>query len=430
MLTRSIEDNELMKGRIIGLLEYFLAFFIILNSNTVWNYVYLKNTTTIITIVVLYLLVIVTFKDILLKRENFKRFIYLLLFISAYNIIFIMLNDVNRIQFIIEFVVILIGLIAYNVGLINKGEGSKLLIKISNIVVILAGISILCYLIFTVFKIIPPSSQMFYLWGGAREIPNYYNIYYVTQPITIHGMRFIRNTGVFTEAPMYAFMLTISVMCELFVRKNIKKVNLVILIVTILSTFSTTGILVSGVLIFCRAVMAINESKYKKVMRYVLIPILFICIAGIGGYFLKAKIHQGADNKKASFSVRMDDFRVGFKAWEDNMIIGHGYDQFNYVQQYMNLKLRGTDIGGSSGLMALLPEGGLYLLSMYIIPMILAIGYGIKKKESKYIIISLALLVLITVTKIQYRYIILYFLAIGWCYLLSRGEKKQINNKI
>ena len=143
-----------------------------------------------------------------------------------------MLNDVNRIQFIIEFVVILIGLIAYNVGLINKGEGSKLLIKISNIVVILAGISILCYLIFTVFKIIPPSSQMFYLWGGAREIPNYYNIYYVTQPITIHGMRFIRNTGIFTEAPMYAFMLTISVMCELFVRKNIKKVNLAILIVT------------------------------------------------------------------------------------------------------------------------------------------------------------------------------------------------------
>ena len=59
MLTRSIEDNELMKGRIIGLLEYFLAFFIILNSNTIWNYVYLKNTTTIITIVVLYLLGIV-----------------------------------------------------------------------------------------------------------------------------------------------------------------------------------------------------------------------------------------------------------------------------------------------------------------------------------------------------------------------------------
>ncbi|MGL5414769.1 MAG: O-antigen ligase family protein [Clostridium sp.] len=423
MLAKEMNGKEMRKANIIEIIEYLLAFFLVIESNSVWNYVYLKESTTYIIMAIVYILIILTFKDILLSRGNFKRLVYVILGISIYNIVFIMLNDINRIQFILQFVIILLGLIIYQVGLINKENGSKLLLKMSNIIIILAIISIIGYVFCTLLNVIHPSASIYYLWGGARYIPSYYGLYYVTQYIGLHGMNFTRNSGVFTEGTMYAFVLTVSMMCELFLRKKVRKVNIIILIVAILSTFSTTGIVVSFGIIICRLIIEVFRNKKWRKVGMIVIPIVVVVGVVVAGYFVSSKLHQGTDSKKASISIRTDDMRVGAEAFKDRPIIGYGYGQFNYVQQYMNLKLRKNDIGGSSGVMSILPEGGIYLFSMYLIPMLLAIGYGIKKRKPKYIIISLAMFVILVVTKIEYRYLVMYFLALGWCFLFKRGEE-------
>ena len=97
----------------------------------------------------------------------------------------------------------------------------------------------------------------------------------------------------------------------------------------------------------------------------------------------------------------------------------------------MNFIGRGDDIGGSSGLMKVMPEGGLVLLGMYIIPFILAMLYGIKKRDLRVISVYILVYILFIVTAIQYRYMMIYFLALGFSYILTINENKIIkeNNK-
>ncbi len=429
MLNKYYENNLDRKEMLLNILEYILAIVVVINSNTVWNFMYISKKVTNLTIIVLYILIILSFKDIISIRKNFKKLIYVFMFLSIYNMAYALFSGVNRVNFIIDFVVILIGFLLYNLGLINKGQKYRFLLKISNIIVILAAISLIFYFLGSVVHLIYPSNQMYYTWGGDRFIPNYYNIYYETQTIHLSGREFIRNSGIFTEAPMYAFILSIGLMCELFVRKNLNKIAVGILIVTILTTLSTTGILIMMSLIFFKILIVISKSKYRKMLFRIIIPLLIIIGVVIGGYFLINKIHQG-NGKTGSFSVRMDDFRVGFEAWKSHKLLGWGYNQYDYVRQYMNLVLRGTDIGGSSGLLAVLPEGGLMQLLIYIAPIFLSISYSIKKKNIGYAIVSIILFVLLTVTKIPYRYIVIYFLSIGWSILFMNWDNTKKDNKI
>ena len=70
------------------------------------------------------------------------------------------------------------------------------------------------------------------------------------------GKIFIRNTGIFAEAPMYGFSLSIALLTELFLRKVkdikltiISLIKIIILIITIITTLSTTAISIMSVAI-------------------------------------------------------------------------------------------------------------------------------------------------------------------------------------
>ena len=431
-----------IKEKIIIILEYILAFCIVVNANTIWNVSYYSQDIWKYTIVILYLLIFLSIKDIIKNKIRLFILGILLIFISSYNVIFIMINGQNKGEFIIDFLVILIGFIIYNLASINKCKMYSLLLKISNIIVILAIISLIFYFGGSIFKYFKPTDYVQLSWGFTRNIPNYHNLYYETQNIVIGGKEFIRNTGIFPEAPMYGFSLSIALLTELFIRKFkgtrniiISSISIIILILTILTTLSTTAIGVMCVAIPIRILISIiyNLKKSKKIVLVNILLLIILALTGLrlGGYFLHNKIQNSYNNKYGSFAVRKDDFKVGYKVWKENKIFGVGFDQYQYVQQEMNFVGRGTDIGGSSGLMKVMPEGGLVLLMIYVVPFILAILYGIKKRDLCVISIFVFVYILFAVTEIQYRYMIIYFLALGISYILTiKGEKcLKENNK-
>lgn len=430
------------KEKIINILEYFLAFFIIVNVNTIWNYSYCNQNMWEYTAIILYLLILLSIDKIITNKQVLFRMSILLIFISSYSVIFILLNGQNKQEFIIDFMVIFWGFIIYNVSLINKEKIYNLLFKVSNIIVILALISLIFYIGGSLLHIIKPTKYILLTWGWHREIPCYYNIYYEAQNIYIGGKWVLRNTGIFTEAPMYGFCLSIALITELFLRKTNGIKNIIILLlsipilsITIITTLSTTAIGLMSVLIPIRIIISIVENRKKSKVRILISSILlgiFIILGGIlGGYFLENKVKNSTNNAYGSFAVRKDDFKVGFRTWKENKFIGAGFDQFQYVQQRMNFIGRGTDIGGSSGLMKVMPEGGIVLLLLYIIPFILAIIYGVRKKDVKIISLYISIFILFSVTEIQYRYMMIYFLALGYSYILTIKKDKCLkeNNK-
>lgn len=432
-----------IKEEIINILEYFLAIYIVINANTVWNFrnSNISENLWICTLTVLFILILISFKDIWRNKKRLIPLGIILIGVSFYNSLFIMINGRDKETFVIEFLGLLLGVILYSAGRINRGKRYSLLLKFSNVMVILGIISLYYYVRIVILKNINPTSSILFTWGNRTDIPKYSDFYYITQHIKIGSQNLIRNTGIFTEGPMYAFPLSIALIAELFFRKTKGTLNKIIIIVsvivlalTIMTTLSTTAIGIMSVAIPLRifSFLIENLKKSKAKTRIGIFILLIFIIAGalVGGFFLKNKMKNSANNKYGSYSIRKDDFKVGYETWKNNKIIGCGFNQYQYVQQNMNFIGRKNDIGGSSGIMKVLPEGGIMLFSVYLIPFILAIMYGIKKRNLNVIFAFILIFVIFTVTAIQYTYLMIYLLGLGFSYGLNPMTNKKLSIKI
>lgn len=89
---------------------------------------------------------------------------------------------------------------------------------------------------------------------------------------------YIRNFGLFREPGVYQFFLLVPLIYELLIkRKNIRYFNIIILIVTVISTFSLAGIIIMGLLILTYIINIILEGSITKKL---LISIIYIAVIG------------------------------------------------------------------------------------------------------------------------------------------------------
>lgn len=407
-----------------NLLEYILCTCIVINCNTVWQQTKFSKINNLIMILSIMILCFTCFPKICRKRNVLFKTVIMISIIFVYNIIFIWINHQNTKSYIVRFVVILLGLLLYSIYATYNKKRDSLLIKISNIMIVLSIVSLIMYISIEIFGIISTNSFCTYIWGTIRTVPTYHNLYYQTQFASIGSMHFIRNTGIFTEGPMYSFILCIALMVQLFYINKINRKKIIILVITILSTLSTTGIIIMLVVLSIKFLSIKGKNKYYSILKLILVPlVLSISLLSIV-YFIDNKIQQSKSGTYgSSYSVRIDDFKVGFTAWDKHKLIGNGYDRHDITQLYMNKTLRGDDTGGSSGLMAVLAQGGVYLLSIYLFSLIIAIVYFIKYKKMNEIVFCIIIAILFIVTNIPYTYIMMYLIALGYSsYFIRIGK--------
>jgi|GEM_PF-4162075 len=77
-----------------------------------------------------------------------------------------------------------------------------------------------------------------------------------------HGI--MRNQGIFREPGVFQFYLLIGLIIEISYRKQIKKMNILIIIITLISTFSTVGFL--GLIIICFSYLVKQNYNRKKIL--------------------------------------------------------------------------------------------------------------------------------------------------------------------
>lgn len=408
--------------KIKNFLEILVAITLVLNCNSIWARHIIPRENTILLCISIFLLAIMSLRNMLKSRRIFFRMSIVLILINIVNLIFLMYNTSNSSDYIMRFIFILNCFIIYLVNNAAKGEINQILIKVSNVVYILSIISLLMYILTVVLKVLPSNSEILLDWGDKRYVKSYYNLLYETQSFSIGGINLIRNTGIFTESPMYAFLLCISLATKLFIEKTNKVIiYLVPLILTIFTTFSTIGIVVSSMLIIIYFLLRKGKTWIYSIIKLIILPLIIIGGITISALFIQNRV-EGSKYSNGSYSIRIDDFKVGIKVWKQSKLFGIGYGEFETVQQYVNKTIRGTDIGGSSGIMHILAQGGLYLLLIHLIPALIIIFYSIRYKKFNYTLLCSLIIGLLLVTAVQYTFIVIYF--VSWMIALGIVNKK------
>ena len=399
-----------LKINIKSILEYIIAFCIVLECESIWKWQ--VDYGNKFKIVLFLILVISIFAILIIKSRSRqllkikKSFINVILIPIAVYLMFFIFININNIRNVIMFSTISILILLYQHCIISEGEKYRLLRKISNIVVIIAAISLIIFVSSSVIKIVTPNVSIVVERNGLHQIiKGYFNFYYESQKEVAFGIDMYRNTSIFYEAPKYSLILCIALFYEMFFRENCKKNNIIILIMTILTTFSMNGIILMTILVVIKLMMKLEGFFKSKILMVICLIILVFTIGRFINNMLEIK------SSTTSYSDRIDDYVAGYKAWMENPLIGNGYGNNEVIKKYMS-SFRKNNIGFSNSIFRVLAQGGVYLFSLYIIPCFICLFRGIKQRNKIQCLLSFLFIFLFITTSFPYNYIAIYLVSI------------------
>lgn len=391
--------------KIISFFEYLLAFCIIMECESIiiWSVEYGKNVKIILLGLVTFsigIIFLINIKKIRINRNN----LILIIVFYIFSIIFIINNFNNFIKAVL-FLLILFNFGIYQIS-ITPSNNYSLMGKIINITVVFAIVSIVFWIFGSMLQILEPNTTIVVTRNKiAQNIHGYYNLYYESQIENTFGFKFYRNCGIFYEAPKYALLLSIALMGEVFLNKKNINFKSIILIITIISTFSLTGIILVVLVLFFNFIISKSNSKIYNNMKLILIfSLIIIIFIGVEG-LLNIK------STTNSYSDRLDDYVAGYKAWKLNPIIGNGYLNMDIIRENMSY-FRKKNIGFSNSIFRVLAQGGIVLISIYIIPIILWIKKSIYKWDLRKVFFGIGFIFLFITTSFSYNYLTMYILSL------------------
>lgn len=288
--------------------------------------------------------------------------------------------------------------------LCSLDEKKRLWYSIENIMLVLSVLSLLFYVGGTVLNIIPSSGTTTFEWAYTRTCDNYYNLYYEAQKLNMGSGFFVtRNCGIFTEAPMFSFLLGTALAVDIFLRNNMSKWKCFIYIITIITTRSTAGILTVLLCAFLYYACIASRSKKHDIRRGVLVVIGFLAV-GISIFVLGDKLEQ--DSGSTSVGVRSDHIIACLKAWINSPLIGQGYLNQDAVMEYESYQQ-----GISIGWLYMLATGGILLFSTLLIPFVANVVKHVKRKQYEQFSFEFVVFFLFFFTAISGTPIIVFYIA-------------------
>jgi len=155
--------------------------------------------------------------------------------------------------------------------------------------------------------------------------------------------------------------LLIALFIEVFVRKKLNKFRIVVLLLAIITSFSTKAFLIVGIMIALKIVESAFIKKEGGENAYIIqfiAPVLFIILA----FILLSILGQKSDS--SSYTDRMDNLYTTMLVFKNHWLTGVGLGNEDAISQYSLLSLRWQ--GFSMGVTLLLAEGGIYVTGIYL----------------------------------------------------------------
>ncbi len=145
---------------------------------------------------------------------------------------------------------------------------------------------------------------------------------------------YVRNFGIFREPGVYQFFLIIPMIYQLlFEKRKLKWIKIIVLSLTLISTFSMTGIVAMG-LIFIIYIMKLIEDKKmtRNVMKSIIIAIILVCVLFIILYFNSGNFNlivnetiKKMATKNDSTSTRMESIVNNIKLFTNSPLFGNDF---------------------------------------------------------------------------------------------------------
>lgn len=393
----------MMTTAIRRILEYAVVFCIILEFNTAYLiFPVVKRIIQIFPAIILVCLILMSNYSIR-KKVNGWLFVY---WVGSLIPMFVIKSNWD--SYIFRYVIILPFLWIYLN--LRKEIGYKSYLSLffcfSNMMVILACISLAMWLSCSILQIFPPTGLFPYEWApNVNFIPTYWGIYFETQSVAPLGEWVHRNSGIFNEGPMHNMPLCVAFCIEYFLRPVRSKVRLSILTITILTTLTTTGQL------FLLLILGLHLYKtFRGELRaaiIILAPLLLF-----GGYMAATTL---VENKKEtggekSVDLRTEDITYCIEAGIKHPVLGVGLVE----DEKSEFLWKGKKLGSSNSLFAVFAKGGIYVLVLYFGTLVLIpYMYYKKNKDTDFLFAMLGFFFLFTITISFLRYLTLLFIAWG-----------------
>ena len=265
---------------------------------------------------------------------------------------------------------------------------SDLIKKLISVVFLLACGSLLFFLLGTTLHMLNPSGYVTIEWGGLRSIPSYGYLYFETQTLSESLYEGVRNTGIFSEAPMFSYVLSFAFAWNVLIQKGSNFVS-AILGVTILTTFSTTGYVVLAIVgLACLLSHKFNSRLFES-LRLIAVPILIIAITILVLDLLGAKVGTG------SYSVRSDHLMGCLELIKSSFPFGIGFGDTQIIKTVISY-----DQGMSVGLPYFVARGGIIACIVFFVPWVYVVAKSIYSKEWSIAAFAFVLLWVFFVTQI------------------------------
>lgn len=335
---------------------------------------YLKKIERIWAYIVLLLICITTGAEIVTTNSRIQIiFNILLLLLGSIAIIRMMLTyKLIKITYIILPIIILINHIIHpnttinfiffiarvycilSIVLIFIEKDIDFMEILSNIIWFLSVISIIFYVLIGILNFNIPYQSIVY---NGIEHRNYLYLFFINQYLYFDGITIVRNSSIFCEPGMFQIFVNFSLIYEIILREKIRRPRVILLIFTVISTTSTTGLIILICTLSVKILSIKIINKNIKVLKSYLIGtiIIFVYIS------IEMIIISKKSNAVMSFSARSDDLLKGLELFFMHPIKGWGFINYDIYNWYAN-----TTIGNSNGIISLMYQIGILGIIIYL----------------------------------------------------------------
>lgn len=371
---------RIKRGTLYEIFEYLFAFALVLNFRSVWSSMPALtwfNYAVLAVFAIAWLGCLASKGNV--QNAAVKRTVTLVIVILFYLLVFSLVNPYNR-NGLMSFAFMAVMIIAFYFTCYNKKNIPTVLWKYENIIIIIALVSIFFWLFGSMLGIISHTGAIKSNWTGSETLKtmyHYYGIYFqnLSQGMGIFEfLNTVRNIAIFTEAPMASFHFCMALLIELFLKSENKKMNVIILTVVIMTTFSTTGYIIAIVAFLCKYSISGGNRSIMEVIKVLTIPAILI----VGGVIIFNLFTSKL--KSSSGSIRIDDFIAGYKTWILHPFLGSGYGNNDALKIHMS-SFRSNNRGFSNSLMQILAQGGIYFIFPYSLCLLKGMNYIIQTKN-------------------------------------------------
>lgn len=402
------------------IMEYVLVILLIFECNSIYSQIY--NIHYVIRSLIIIITCGIMVFDILARMINKKLILYMPILLYVFfdlvcSVIMFFKCDNNTGRFIIlMYFVMFIPIFFIYLSNMEYIDLKRIVKKFINVVLIISVTSMFFWIFGSVLNIIKPVNEIKVVWGRPYSLmDNYFGLYFDSHQdiYWLTNSPIPRNIGIFGEAPMYAAVLMFAMTANLILYNNEmsqinKKFNVIksiILILTMLSTISATGIIFSLIIIIFYVIKILKNLSVK--IRRIICGIIVI------GLIALVPIGFQVFNKKVSSSSAMhrnNDIINGIRVFAENPIIGKG---INHSRENESNSEKGY--GYSNSIIPIITDGGVLLGMLYLVPMLLLIIKNFFYRRINNIAILIMYTIILFTTIIQYRLFMFVIVGIMYC---------------